>query len=284
MANLSQNIGKEDALIFLHIPKAAGSTLHKIIARQYSADEMFTINGLRVQEDIEKFKNLSLAEREKIKVLKGHMTFGLHEFLPRPSTYITILRDPVERIISHYYYVLRRPEHYLYNQVKSENIDLQGYVEKGLSNELNNGQTRLLAGMDDSREFSQCEPQILETAKTNLQQHFAVVGLSEKFDETLLLLQKTFEWGIPVYMKENVTKNRLLKENVPEATLKTIKKYNQLDSEIYNYAEELFLNQINEKIGALERDLKMFKLRNQQYRIIQTLVQPVVRKFNKLEI
>ncbi len=52
--------------------------------------------------------------------------------------------------------------------------------------------------------------------------HFAVVGLSEKVDESLLLLKRSFGWKNIFYIKANVNKNRLAKEEVSKGTLNII--------------------------------------------------------------
>ena len=33
------------------------------------------------------------------------MVFGLHEILPQPATYITVLRDPIDRVMSAFYFM-----------------------------------------------------------------------------------------------------------------------------------------------------------------------------------
>jgi len=176
---------KDLTLIFLHIPKTGGSTLRNLIKRNYKGQPIFSIDGRRARKSIEAFKKLPEAQRKSFKVLQRHMLFGLHEFLSSPSTYITMLRDPIERIISHYYYVLRDPEHYpyLYKKVKSQNmslnISLKDYVISGISTELDNGQTRLLSGMKNV-DFGCCPREMLEIAKKNLREHFAVIGLMER--------------------------------------------------------------------------------------------------------
>ena len=43
------------------------------------------------------FAQIPPARLRKTRMFKGHMLFGLHEILPQPSTYITVLRDPVDR-------------------------------------------------------------------------------------------------------------------------------------------------------------------------------------------
>ena len=266
MTKSNKNTNQERSVIFLHIPKAAGSTLHRIIERQYKLSAIFTIDGSRAQKSIDEFKSLPEAQRKKIKVLKGHMMFGLHEFLPQPSTYITILRDPVDRIISHYYYALQcGPKHYLYNAITSQHMSLKDFICSGISSELNNGQTRLLSGVEGVGTitgFGQRSTEILERAKKNLREHFVVVGLSNKFDETLILLKRAFGWKNLCYIKKNVTRNRPRREDISKDTLNLIEKYNELDIELFKYTKERFEELISQQGFSFDKELKEFKLSN----------------------
>jgi hypothetical protein len=266
MASLSQKSTQEKSIIFLHIPKASGSTLHNIIERQYPSEVIYSIDGLNVRDSTNQFKALPEEQRREIKVLKGHMSFGLHEYLPRPSTYITMLRDPIDRVISHYYYVIRNPQHQLHKQVKDENLTLQEYVSSGITTEVNNSQTRILAAIDQSKVgFDKITEAAFKTAKQNLKTHFSVIGVTEKFDETLLLLKKVFDWKTPFYIRENVTKNRQSKQSLPQETLEIIQRYNQLDIQLYQYAQHQLDQQISQYLGNFEKDLNVFKVINQQY-------------------
>lgn len=282
MTQLTKSPEQERSIIFLHVPKAAGSTLNKIIERQYEQKSIFSIeNGSHVKEFIAEFKRLPEARKREIKVFQGHVKFGLHEHLPQPSTYITIIRDPVERIISHYYYVLRTPRHYLYDEVTSKNMSLKDYVGSRITTELDNAQTRILSGIELVG-FGECSTEILESAKKNLQEHFSVVGLTERFDETLLLLKRAFQWKNPFYIKQNVTKNRLLKEDISKETLNIIEKYNELDIELYRYVEKMFNEDINKSAYLAEIELKQFKLLNQIYSKTYPLYRHVLNKVKAL--
>jgi ribosomal protein L22 len=84
---------KNKTVIFLHIPKTAGTTLHSIIERQYPSSVVHTIDGRRVHQSIAQLKDMSEEKRSKIKCLKGHIPFGLHEYLPGSSAYITFKRS-----------------------------------------------------------------------------------------------------------------------------------------------------------------------------------------------
>src|SRR6185295_12324969 len=90
-------------LIFLHIPKAAGTTLQDFILRHYKpGGKAFRFTGH--QDQLNALAAMTEAERNEIDVFAGHVHFGIHEKLSEPATYLTMLRDPVERIISHYYH------------------------------------------------------------------------------------------------------------------------------------------------------------------------------------
>ena len=278
MTNLTKSAEQEKSIIFVHIPKAAGSTLNKIIERQYEPKAIFSTKmALGVQESIAEFKKLPEARKREIKVIHGHMDFGLHEYFPQTCTYITIIRDPVDRIISHYYFVLRTPQHYLYQKVTSKDMSLKDYVTSRISTELDNGQTRVLSGVE-SIGFGQCSTEMLESAKKNIREHFAVVGLTERFDETLMLLKRAFGWKNHFYVKANVTKNRPIKENFSKETLNLIEKYNELDIELYKYVEQMFEEIINQSGYLYALELKQFKLLNEIYSKTYPLYRRVVKK------
>src|SRR5689334_6319058 len=128
-------------LIFLHLPKAAGTTLTQIIERQYGASAILPLYDSSFGEEL---TVLSSSRMDNVRVVTGHVYFGAHAFLSRPSTYITMLRDPIDRVISHYYFVRGDPSHYLYDH--AQKLSLKEYVEFCDRQEPNNDQTRLLAG------------------------------------------------------------------------------------------------------------------------------------------
>lgn len=292
MIKSSNNNKQGQTVIFLHIPKAAGSTLSSVIQRQYEPGDTFRIDGFHIRESIDEFKKIPEAKKEKIRFLSGHMFFGLHEFLPQASTYITMLRNPVDRVISHYYHVIRHSNHYLYQEVTSRNMNLKDYVSSGISAELDNGQTRDISGEgivqkpfpDTGISFGQCSTEMLERAKRNLREHFAVVGLAERFDESLILLKRTFGWGTPCYVKSNVGENHPHKRDISKDELKLIEKYNELDIELYKYAGEMFEELINQRLplSSFERELKQFKLLNKYCGKICIFSQRAVRKVKRV--
>src|SRR5437879_13316375 len=98
-----------EALIFLHIPKTAGTTLNRIIEWQYSPFAIFTMDPYRIRATAERLKRLPEGLRRRLRVVRGHMLYGLHECLRQGDSYLTMLRDPVVRALAAYYFILRTP-------------------------------------------------------------------------------------------------------------------------------------------------------------------------------
>jgi hypothetical protein len=257
-------------LIFLHIPKTAGTTLQQIMERHYSMDRIYYVHADRVGEAIVELESFSEEKKRKIQLIKGHIGFGLHQFLPQPCTYFTLLRDPIKRIISHYYHVLRMPDHYLHETVTQHNMDLKTFVCSGISLELDNCQTRLMAASqgdeNEKIKFGCMTSDILEVAKQNLQNHFSVVGTMEEFDQTLLLLQKKLGWNNIYYGRKNTGKNQTTqKSEISTGTLAAIEQQNALDIELYQFVKQLLKQQIEAQGVSFEQELESFKAVNQSY-------------------
>lgn len=96
----------------------------------------------------------------------------------------------------------------------------------------------------------------------NLLQHFAVVGVLERFDEFLILLKRFFGWKTPLYSKQNVTRARPPREVIDEGAIDAIKECCKYDIKLYGFA----CNRMDELL-ALEgknfiEEVKSFKALN----------------------
>ncbi len=282
MTNKTLEHTSESVLFFLHIPKTAGSTLHKIIEKQYSANEVFTIHGVNPQKHIDGFKNWSTLEKKRIQVVKGHMNFGLHESIGKPATYITMLRHPIDRAISTYYFVLRDPRHHLHEYVNSNQISLKDFVCDGLFTDMDNGQTRRLSGVSVGRlsgykevNFGECYPELLEQAKHNIDQYFAVIGIQEKFDESLLIMKKKMNWKKCYYVKRNVSNIRLDRQEISDDCYSAIAQFNDLDMKLYEFVRGKIEQEIIDEEYSFKKDLSEFQSYNKIYgNIVQCISIP----------
>lgn len=256
-----------NVLIFLHIPKTGGITLGSIIRRQYGRDAVYRIARKRHDlRPIEEFKKLPDIQKEKIRVVEGHIPFGLHRYLSGPATYITMLRNPVDRMISVYYFILSRPTHYLHSSILSQNLGLRDFICSDMAADVHNGQVRFLSWTEEAGTFlpsGHLTTEHLEVAKRNMER-FLLVGLLERFDETLIMLRRFMDWRNVCYSRRNVTPSRPHLEEIPGDVLRLIEKYNELDMELYRIAAERF-DELASQRYLFQAHLTTFKLQNWGY-------------------
>lgn len=197
-----------------------------------------------------------------IKLLHGHLSFGLHTYLPGDSTYFTFLRDPVERVISHYYFLRSHPDlFWIPEEIEQKALSFHEVLERDMIMDITNVQTRLLAGLPYLFPSDAYTDEHLETAKQNLQNHF-LVGLTERFDESLLLLSRAFGWQNIYYKRRNVTSQRPHRQEMPAKTVDLIKRKNELDVALYAFAQELFAEQLAQQNRSFFIGLRLFQLLN----------------------
>ena len=270
--------------IFIHIPKAAGSTLTTILDREYDPSLTYTIEG-DIEQSIRKFVSLSSNYRDKIKLLRGHIPYGLHRHINRSSKYFTMMRNPEDRIISYYHYVLRSKDHYLHDEVVGGKMSLNSFIKSQITLELDNDQTRHLSGLFYDIPFGKITEDILEVAKRNIDKDFLIVGLSEKFDESLLLMKKFLNWRhLPLYVRKNVTKNRPATNTLNSQDLNLIRNYNSFDVQLYSYAEKKFEEKLEQEYKEIKRDLKLFLGANILYQRIEPKIRKIKRTFSQEKI
>jgi len=224
----------ETTILFLHIPKAAGTTLAGIAERHYPARKQYRL-GENAQAAIERFNQLPEAERGRYRYIAGHFPYGVHEQVPGPYAYMTMLREPIDRVISFYHFI-RNDSRHPWHEVLPDSIH-----EFALNCHLpvfDNGQTRQLAGDWGRIPFGECGPDLLERAKQNLEA-IEVVGLREAFIPSLLLAGQRFGWRRLGFQPANRNPDRPT-EPVDADTLEQLRQWNKLDLELYAFAKDRF--------------------------------------------
>lgn len=85
------------AVIFNHIPKTAGQSLHNYLLRNYSDSHIFC--PARVNNELD-----ALRDTAKYSFFSGHFDVRRHEFENHQTFHFTVLRDPVDRLLSFYFF------------------------------------------------------------------------------------------------------------------------------------------------------------------------------------
>lgn len=259
---------RDKAVIFVHIPKAAGATLAMAIRKQYKNSLIYSIDGLFPQWSVDNFVRLSMKRRQKIRYIEGHIGFGLHKYLPQGAVYVSMVRDPVKRLISGYNYILETPKSPFHAKMVKEKMTFEDYVQWQISENSNNGQTRFIAGMVplDSvmAPFPPLPKEALDVAMHNIEEHFRVCGLTERFDESLLLMKEIFGWKNVFYRRKNITKNKKQSEVLSKSMLLRLKESESLDFDLFNYVQKRLVDMIN-RYSITKEKVDSFRQKNTIY-------------------
>ena len=235
--------GAADPLvIFLHIPRAGGTSLWRALREVYGR-RMRRIKGGGSADTQERIAALLKERPYDYDLLGGHVRFGIGEHCTaRPYRYLTVLRDPTEVILSRYYKRLR-PEDQA-RKIRNHGGDPTrvSLPTPGLSpvealrDRARNPLIRVLSGLPQGRVNSH---EGLEAAKKNLAENFGAFGFVEHYEETLELMAAELGWErVPQPEARNPGTNR------PPAYAPEVyevgRKVCALDYELYDFAQQLF--------------------------------------------
>jgi len=239
-----------EQLIFMHIPKAAGQTMRSIIARQYPDHELFHVEG-----GVHRTRLRSLDHAARARIFIGHVPYGFHRHLGGTSAYVTVLREPVSRVLSLYRYIVTTPKHTLHDQVLDRGLVefVSGQVD---AEEIENGQTRQIAGIAGGP----VDASSLARAEQNLAEDFAAIGLAERFDESVMLFKKRLGWKVPFYVRKNVTQG--VRVEVTTEAREIIRDRNALDLELYQFARQVFQENIRREGSLFHMEVSAFQALN----------------------
>lgn len=257
-------------LIFMHIPKAGGTTLQHIIAQNYLPNHIVHANSYQIKKNP---ACLYHVKRKMRPVVMGHFERSsiLYSLLcDRPVVHFTMFREPVQRVLSHYRNLQGNvvDDH----SQEGEKMTLAQYASSEM-NEIQNRQTLRILG-DSSRaaqlqSLNDPDP-LFQEAKQVLEHEFSLFGITEQYTPFLIMAQKVLNWENILYRRKNVSiqKPRLdaAKEHseIDKQALKIIRERNQLDMRLYDFACQLFDKRYQE-LGIHVNEEKIYKQINQQY-------------------
>lgn len=98
--------------------------------------------------------------------------------------------------------------------------------------------------------------------------NFVLVGITERFDEFMMLLRYILNWDISdiVYLPQKVSKevgwNYTTREMLSSRDINRIHELSELDTPLYKHAERLFEKTLQRFMGksSFQEDMKLYKL------------------------
>ncbi|XP_039486421.1 heparan sulfate 2-O-sulfotransferase pipe isoform X1 [Drosophila santomea] len=207
-----------ELVFFNRVPKVGSQTFMELLRRlsernnfQFHRDAVQKVETIRLAEDQQQEMAEVISELPEPSVFIKHVCFtNFTKFnLPRPI-YLNVVRDPVERVISWFYYV-RAPWYFVERKAAFPDLPLPhpAWLKKDFETCVLNGdqectytQGVTVEGIGDHRRQSlffcghdyECTPfntvGALERAKFAVEQQYAVVGVLEDLNTTLSVLEK----------------------------------------------------------------------------------------------
>lgn len=249
---------KDVFLIYCHLGKTAGTTMHYILNNNFPS--YLTLNSYKKFGNHRPFNekaliNLLNLTNGKIKGIGGHTVFPYFDYcnVLRERDLVpfmfTFLRDPIKRYISHLNHGIVK---------MNLNWDFDYFVNRA---DYHNVQTRSIAGIEDANK-----------AIDIIENKFSFVGLTEHFDESLLIMKSLFPGPRDInikYEKQNVInqiKKIYTQNNLSNTQLDKMKEVNSEDVKLYSFVKDIYYPRLIEMYsGDIGKDLYDFKLDNKDY-------------------
>ena len=261
----------EPLVVFHHIEKTAGSSLRLVVKDNYPPQQLLESYGAAFDNDWYRLWWGSFTAREKsdLRCVAGHSANHLLPALDRPFRVLSVLRDPVERVISLYHHLLGRHGHRkadapgggraergvmpLIDDEAWSMDDIYGRLAGGQEESSRqhklfapffNGQLRaILRPHSDVSSLTYAEGSWpegrlhLQTALEYMTRHY-VVGLQEDIVRSIERFARELGWDSVFTPRVNMTAQEGRHE-VSEETRALIGRYNALDVELYEHFRDV---------------------------------------------
>lgn len=223
----------DNPLVFLHIPKTAGTSLRALLSKQIPDQAMVILDPPLAAGTKAEFTQ----RLPQMRALMGHLYFGVDEQLGFRADYVTFLRDPVARVVSFWKHQQTHAHSAFHAQVKA-GVTLREFVNSCQTLQTDNHMTRILVGtcapgMLDGSINRIADERYLQIALDNVAQRFRFVGFVEHFDASIRALFEALGWPVKAKWDKRLNVLRSARDELDDATLEAIRRHNALDLALY---------------------------------------------------
>lgn len=275
-------------VVFLHVPKTGGSTLHRALTARFGAAHVGFRPGRvagepsrhtgyedRDPDDAAARNRFALAQWEALpaerragaRIVTGHVFFGFHTLVrppgAEPRAYLTLLRAPLPRIRSLYAHRVR-------NGTLAPGFEQ--YLAAGEGWALDNAQVRRWVTPGRGARSGRVTATMCDDACANLVAHGLGVGVTERFDESLVVIARALGVAPFPYETTNRGAPALVQETATPAVVDDFVARNEFDAALHAVAG----TRLDDALGRLDRvgDLEALARANRRNRWLRTVREP----------
>ncbi len=255
-------------ICFIHIPKTAGTSMTSVITQSFSPAE---ICPGRTMLD---YKNKTAQELEQYQLYKGHIYYEFAiQNLPANTKYITVLREPIERVVSLYKFWRSHPPHFFedpgipdiikHGPRMAKDLNFLNFIKSEdnfVLQSTRNAQLRQLSVKSIGAKALNSNRKNLNEVLEALQ-NYAVVGIQELLPFFAIEYNKFMgERAIKNIPNKNISKKERQFSDLTPHQFREAKdllmKENQMEMELYNSVRSLVMQRVSEWISyyLLEED------------------------------
>jgi len=225
--------GKPAKILFDHLPKCGGSSLNKFLVSQYPDRRVFILNGEDPSGSVREFLGLAQWKRHYFDLVMGHRANELLDYVHPESLVITVFRDPIDRIISYYYYARREKRHYLHQQLNDLDMSLDEFAMSDITDENRNYYTCHFLGIDAVEAEKNPDASVARALEL-VSNRYDIIGFLDAMPQFMEdVCKQAGLKGDGGLQKLNETKDRPPKNDISESTIKRIEEMNLLDVKLY---------------------------------------------------
>ena len=262
--HLDHNAASAPKFAQVHIPKTGGNSLRVVLERQISNCRTLELNS---PEESKIFAESSALEKVKFDLITGHFAYGSDANLPRRFRYFTMLRDPVERVISQYHHLMSLVTSFeLAQQMRQERWSIGQFVRSGAAKPLVFSYVYYLGAFhQEPAPRAVTLNELVERVVVNLATQFEFVGILERWDECLVCLRDQLGFEIVDIPHRNTTPDTAKLPISPQER-EEVRAAIGIELQIYEIAQQLFESRVS-SVDSMERKVKdLSKLNRREFR------------------
>jgi hypothetical protein len=226
-------------LLFMHIPKTAGTALRETILNNYRQSEVAYIYPDPPGFPVRDLRDLPLVQRTQFRLVVGHFQYGLHDQIPNDYRYFTIVRNPTGRVHSHYAYLVQHGDPLLVQDGHAKTLEeaLEGRVTANLDNLM----VRCFAGVDE-KDFppGSINSEVYDLAVRHAENAFLYIGQQEHLAQAYSFLQAKFGWTWDAPPEIMNPGSYAREEGLGKLEADLIRRFNTWDVQLYEHIRKIF--------------------------------------------